>query len=133
MLKLLKTTYVNRLDLVKLAASLQENINEPICIKAFGGLVLKPKIGLLDTEIVLRPLPDVGTFAISIWPADKEIEGGGTSMAMFPKWSVEMSPDELEPFVIESMPIAEYVKDRRGYNGRLKSNEHAVTKWLNQK
>lgn len=125
--------YVNRLDLVKMAADLRENFDEDIAIKAFGGLILKPKVGLIDTEIVLRPLPANGEFEISIWPADKDIEGGGKRMSMFPKWSVNLTVAELEKYVMDAMPLGEFVKGRRGYNSRLEQNEYAVTKWLNKK
>lgn len=127
-----ENTYVNKLDLVRMAADLQENVGQPISIKSFGGLILKPKIGLLDTEIVLRPVPDIGEFEIDIYPADKKNEDGSTSMSIFPKWRVSLTVGELESYVLEAMPISEYVKGRRGYNSRLKQNEISVTDWLNE-
>lgn len=110
---------------------LDEHNGRPVEIKGFGALVeagAEPM--LLDTEIVGKR-PVGGSFKIEVYEKDYTDADGTMYLAVFPLGTVTLSVDEVRELATTEVPIAEYVGDRRNYNGRLATNERLITEWLN--
>lgn len=106
---------------------------EPCEIKTFDGYIESPKQGLTSDEMVVFLLNKNGEFVIDLYPADYTDDKGVTHISLFPKWSATFSPADLKPFLGEPVMLAEFTKERRGYNGRLENNEAGIVRWLNQR
>lgn len=131
----LENVYVNRLDLDLLKKDIQEVIGKPIKIQAFDGLIMKPKPALINTEIVCKPVREDGFVILNLYKADTTVVIDGKTMVrmdVLPYAVIAVNISAIQDYVIESMTLSEYVKERRGYNNRLIQNESELIKWLNR-
>lgn len=114
------------IDWSVLNAEISEQMGMPLRIEQYGALVTAgAEPTLLDTEIVALRATD-GKFTIPVWDVPE-----GNAIAIMPRFNANLTLEDIEPCLGDEVLISEYVKDRRGYNARLESNEYAVTQWLN--
>lgn len=122
-------TMVNVLDQEKLNAEFSEKIGEPVQFKGWQGFIDSPKHGVIDREMVIQ----TSDFTLDIFKADTKPEKGKPGkMHIMPNWSVKVDIDDLREYIKETVTLAEFTKERRGYNSRLIANESGTVRWLNE-
>lgn len=129
-----ENTMVYLVDIDSLSNQICEELSlPPLIIKGFSGVVLEPKFCVIHTEIVAQNAGEDGTINIDLYKPDEKTENG-RRVSMFPASSVSCTPDEIiKHLKPEPITLAEFTKDRRGYNGRLENNEYQLVNWLNKK
>ena len=132
-----ETVTVYPLDMEKL----NENINrffhndgqfpENITYEVRGILAFMyhPKFCLINDEFVGWDLGDKVTFHIY---EEGKREDGHRWFSCIPSHEVTLPIKELEPYLKPPMTLAEFTKDRRGYNSRIKANEAEWLRYLNK-
>lgn len=124
-------TYCRPIDWSKLPIT-SANLGNKIEVKGYGALVTTGKSPmLLDTEIVSLRASESGKFHLYVYDAPTVDEQGRTCISIFPVGEIAVDLETVEALCGEPMTIAEYIGDRRNYNGRLIANERDVTEWLN--
>ena len=92
-------------------------------------LMRQPKLCIIDEEFIGEDIEHKVIFPIY---EREEHDNGHFTMKCLPTWEVSLTLAELEPFLKPNISLAEFTKDRRGYNSRIKSNEAEWTKYLNE-
>ena len=119
------------IDWSPLNEALTDQIGKPVRIEGFEALVTAgPEPMLLDREIVAKRAVN-GKFTLPVFDYPTYDEQGQTSIVIFPCFDVHLTMDQILGCLGESVSLAEYVGDRRGYNARLSNNEYSVREWLN--
>jgi hypothetical protein len=122
-------------------AKLNHDINESLhkahpefsAIKEFGirgkyAIVREPKLALIDEEFCGNDIKD--TLEFDIYSQELITEPNGNkhgTIGCFPEYREKLSLAEIEPYLMPTVSLAEFSKERRKYNGRIISNENA---WL---
>lgn len=87
-------------------------------------LVKSPRLAIIDDEFVGKDLTDKVSF--SIYESIVNPDGTKTHDCL-PSHTVTFKLSELEPYLNPPVSLAEFTKERRGYNSRIRSNE---MEWL---
>jgi len=93
-------------------------------------IIHQPCLSIIDEEFIGHDIKDKIVFDIhksEKHPADNQYPNGYESFGMFPCYEVKMSLPDIEPYLDTPVSLAEFTKERRGYNGRIQGNEFA---WL---
>ena len=92
-------------------------------------LIYHPKLCLINDEFVGWDLGDKVTFHIY----EEGKKGAGHSwFSCLPSHEITLPIKELEPYLKPPMTLAEFTKDRRGYNSRIKVNEADWIRYFNK-
>ena len=102
-----------------------------ITYHAHGTLALmrQPKLCIIDDEFVGHDLTDKVTFYIY---EEEHRPNGGFTGHFLPSYEVSMTITELEAYLKPNVSLAEFSKERRGYNSRIQANESEWIKYLNK-
>jgi len=133
-----ETIMVFPLDMEKLNKTINKFFHEKggkfpadVTYNARGILALMrhPKLCILNDEFVGQDIGDKITFYVyESW----ERERGHTWFSCLPSQEISMPIKELEVYLKESTSLAEFTKERRGYNSRIRANEAEWIKYLNK-
>lgn len=121
-----ENTEVRIIDYKKIESEL-EPVAGKVRFMGFGGFISNPSPAIVDRDIIVNFPEDDGKFEFVM---HKVTESGGVNL--LPHAAIRLTPEELEQYLGETTTLAEFTKDRRGYNSRLKSNEAEVQEWLNE-
>lgn len=88
------------------------------------GIIKEPSLSLIDDEFVGHDLRDSITFNIF---ESEDLGNGHKLMSCGPTYEVTLALAQLEDYLLEPVSLAEFTKERRGYNLRIRVNE---AQWL---
>ncbi len=91
-------------------------------------IMREPKLCIIDEEFIGEDIED--KVAFSIYKQTK-LSDGHFTMGCLPEWKVTFTLAQLEPYFKLSVSLAEFTKERRGYNSRIKCNEAEWVRYLN--
>lgn len=123
---------VRILDKKGLEKSISEHIKQEICIRGFEGFIESPKMGFVDKEICAIEKDKDNMFRVTLHEPTKTNEDGSRSVSIFPIGTIGLDYEDIKPFFGETVSLAEFCKERRGYNPRLKNNEREIMNWINE-
>ena len=92
-------------------------------------IMRQPKLCIIDEEFIGEDIEDKAVFSIY---KREQLGDGHFTMGCLPEWEVTLTLAELEPYLKPSISLAEFTKERRGYNSRIKSNEAEWVRYLNE-
>ena len=132
-----ETLQVEPLDMAKLNIAINEFFHEdgrhPVNIRyeARGthAILRQPKLCLIDEEFVGHDISEKIVFYIY----ETETQPDGREVFdMLPTHEVIVTLAELEQFLQPPVTLAEFTKERRGYNARIRGNEVDWLRYLNK-
>lgn len=91
-------------------------------------LVYEPKRSIIDEEFIGSELGAKITFYVY---EETHEEGKLKSFGIFPTREATFTLDEVEKYLLPEVTLAEFTKERRGYNSRIQSNEYSWMKHFN--
>jgi hypothetical protein len=94
-------------------------------------LVTEPRICLVSYEFIGYLPEKDGKWRINIFCEGTDRKGGVSWMGILPTKMVTVNREDLEKVAGEPVTVAEFAKDRRGYNSRILGNESLLFGWLN--
>ena len=132
-----ETIQVCPLDMERLNQDIDKFFHEDgkhpanITYHAHGTLSLmrQPKLCIIDEEFIGHDISDKITFYI--YEEEHHPNGGFTGHCL-PSYEVSMTIVELEAYLKSNTSLAEFSKERRGYNSRIQANEAEWIKYLNK-
>ena len=132
-----ETIQVYPLDMERLNQDIDKSFHKDgkhpanITYHAHGTLALirQPKLCIIDDEFVGHDLTDKIIFYVY---EEEHHPGGRFTGHCLPSYEVSMSLMELETYLKPTTSLAEFSKERRGYNSRIQSNEAEWIKYLNK-
>lgn len=132
-----ETIQVFPLDMKRLNKDIDQSFHKDskhpanITYHASGTLALmrQPKLCMIDDEFIGHDITNKIIFYIH---EDEELPDNRHRHTCFPAWEIGLTLAELEPFLKPSISLAEFTKDRRGYNSRIKGNEAEWIRYLNK-
>ncbi len=132
-----ETIQVHPLDMEKLNQVIDKFFHEDgkhpatITYHAHGTLALmrQPKPCIIDEEFIGHDISDKITFYI--YEEEHHLDGGFTGHCL-PSYETSMPLVELEQYLKPPITLAEFTKERRGYNSRIQANEAEWIKYLNK-
>lgn len=90
-------------------------------------IIETPRLAIIDDEFVGSDI-DGNEVSFSVW-----VEGVGDDGlrwgSCFPEFSVALTIEELEQYLLPEITLAEHTKNRRGYNSRIRCNE---AEWMRE-
>jgi hypothetical protein len=117
--------------LVGLPTEDAENINLVWRLIMPLALVTEPHPCLICEEFVAYMPNKDGKWQLDIYCEGTDRKGGVSWMGILPTKMVTVNREDLEKVAGEPVTVAEFAKDRRGYNYRIQSNEYLLFGWLN--
>ena len=92
-------------------------------------IIRQPKRAIISDEFVGSDIGDTITFNVyeEIRSPDGKITGH-----VFPDWEIKLSLAELAEYLMPAVTLAEFTKQRRGYNSRIIGNESAWMRHFNK-
>ncbi len=132
-----ETIQVHPLDMKKLNTNINEFFHRdgkhPANIEyhAIGTLAIvwHPKLCVIDDEFIGHDISDKIIFYI--FETETKPNGGKTHN-MLPTYETSMTLTELEHFIKPVITLAEFTKNRRGYNSRIRANEADWIRYFNK-
>lgn len=121
------------IDIKKLNSTLNSFMHEKIqdspkdaLYEVHGKLAIMrhPKECVIDDEFVGHDIKNKITFYI--------YKSQSNTHECFPSYEVTLTLQELKTYLQNSITLAEFTKDRRGYNSRIRANEAEWIKYLNK-
>lgn len=92
-------------------------------------LMRQPKLCIIDDEFIGHDVSDKIIFYI--YETEKTPDGRELHNCL-PTHEVSIKLTELEPYLKPPITLAEFTKDRRGYNTRIRANEADWIRYLNK-
>ena len=131
------TIQVCPLDMKKLNQAIDKFFHEDgkhpanITYHAHGTLALvrQPKLCIIDDEFIGHDLTEKITFYV--YEEEHHQDGRFTGYCL-PSYETSMPLVELEQYLKTPVTLAEFTKERRGYNSRIQANEAEWIKYLNK-
>ena len=132
-----ETIKVYPLDMEKLNADINEFFHKDgtrptnIEYRAIGTLAIvrQPKLCVIDDEFIGHDISEKIIFYIF---ETETKPGGGKTHNALPTYETSISLRELEHFLKPEVTLAEFTKDRRGYNSRIRANEADWIRYFNK-
>ena len=91
-------------------------------------LIRQPKLCIINDEFIGSEVKEEVTFYVY---TEKTHLDGGKSFSCIPESEVTLSLAEVEQYLLPATTLAEFTKERRGYNSRIRSNEGEWMAFLN--
>jgi hypothetical protein len=132
-----ETITVYPIDMERLNAAINEYFHQVlktsanITYRAHGehAIIKQPKPCIIDEEFIGGDISDKVTFYV--YQSEKG-EDGKTTHDCFPTREVILTIAELEKFYRAETTLADFTKDRRGYNSRIRANEADWIRFFNK-
>jgi hypothetical protein len=132
-----ETIQVFPLDMEKLNGDIDQFFHKDskfpanITYRAHGiqALMREPKLCIIDDEFIGHDLKDKITFYV--YETERTPDGRELHNC-FPTQEVILKLTELGSYSKEPVTLAEFTRDRRGYNSRIRANEADWIRYLNK-
>lgn len=92
-------------------------------------LIRQPRLCIIDDEFVGHDLLNKVIFYVY---EDEKLANDRHTFSCLPTYEVSMLLEELETYLKPSISLAEFSKERRGYNSRIRANESEWIRYLNK-
>jgi len=92
-------------------------------------LIKQPNLCLITDEFVGWDISDKVTFYVY---EEGKRENGGFWFGCIPTHEITMLIKELKPYLKPTITLAEFTKERRGYNARIRANEVDWIRYFNK-
>ena len=94
-------------------------------------IVKSPKLAIINDEFVGTDITD-NKIVLDVYRTTLRPDGS-ESFSMMPEYQITFTTDEIEPYLDKPVTLAEFTKERRGYNSRIEQNERSWVRFFNQK
>ena len=91
-------------------------------------LISEPVRAIIDDEFSGFYVDESITFAV--WETETHPDGRKTGHCL-PTFEVTFTLTELAPYLLPAVTLAEFTKERRGYNSRVRQNEYDWVRHFN--
>jgi len=132
-----ETVEVQPIDMTKLNAAINEFFHKdgkfPANIEYHASGILaiirQPNLCIIDDEFVGHDISEKVIFYIYEW---EDLGDGHHRGHCLPTHEVSLTLAELDQHLKPTITLAEFTKERRGYNSRIRANEADWVRYLNK-
>ena len=133
-----ETVEVQPIDMARLNAFINEYFhrdgkhpaNVEYRARGYLALISKPRLCIINDEFVGHDISDTIVFYIY---EEEHRSRGNTIYKCSPSYELSVTLVELNLYLKPPISLAEFTKERRGYNSRIQANEEDWMRYLNKK
>ena len=133
-----ETVRVSPVDMEKLNKMIDEFFhkdgapaNKTFRTSGVVALMRQPKLCIINDEFIGHDVGEGTTFTYYVYE-EEDLGNGHHTGHCFPTHELTLTLEELSPYLKPEVSLAEFTKERRGYNSRIRGNEAEWVRYLNK-